>query len=85
MASSILPLLIEKTGCIAFCCIMRVSTVVKRSIVSINDLNVMLVFGTITFAAVTVGVQGTSVKYSPQRVGVGHQMQHDDVIQIVKK
>jgi len=29
--------------------------------------------------------QGTSVKYSPQRVGLSHQMNHDDVIQIVKK
>lgn len=30
-------------------------------------------------------VWGTSVKYSPQRVGLNHTMQHDDVIQIVKK
>lgn len=30
-------------------------------------------------------VWGTSVKYSPQRVGLSHQMNHDDVIQIVKK
>lgn len=30
-------------------------------------------------------VWGTSVKYSPQRVGIQHQMHHDDVIQIVKK
>ena len=29
--------------------------------------------------------QGTSVKYNPQRVGLSHQMNHDDVIQIVKK
>ncbi len=29
--------------------------------------------------------QGQSVKYSPQRVGLQHQMRHDDVIQIVKK
>lgn len=30
-------------------------------------------------------VWGRSVKYSPQRVGLSHTMQHDDVIQIVKK
>lgn len=30
-------------------------------------------------------VWGTSVKYSPQRVGLNHLMNHDDVIQIVKK
>ncbi|XP_014784775.1 developmentally-regulated GTP-binding protein 2 [Octopus bimaculoides] len=30
-------------------------------------------------------VWGSSVKYSPQRVGIQHQMHHDDVIQIVKK
>lgn len=30
-------------------------------------------------------VWGTSVKYSPQRVGLAHQLHHDDVIQIVKK
>jgi len=30
-------------------------------------------------------VWGTSVKYSPQRVGLNHTMNHDDVIQIVKK
>lgn len=30
-------------------------------------------------------VWGTSVKYSPQRVGVSHKMSHDDVIQIAKK
>jgi small GTP-binding protein len=30
-------------------------------------------------------VWGTSVKYSPQRVGLSHTMNHDDVIQIVKK
>lgn len=30
-------------------------------------------------------VYGTSVRYSPQRVGLAHQLHHDDVIQIVKK
>lgn len=30
-------------------------------------------------------VQGTSTKYSPQRVGLTHVMEHEDVIQIVKK
>jgi hypothetical protein len=30
-------------------------------------------------------VQGTSTKYSPQRVGLTHTMEHEDVIQIVKK
>ena len=30
-------------------------------------------------------IQGTSVKYSPQRVGINHIVQHEDVIQIVKK
>lgn len=30
-------------------------------------------------------VWGTSAKYSPQRVGLNHTMNHDDVIQIVKK
>ncbi|KAG7505870.1 developmentally-regulated GTP-binding protein 2 [Solea senegalensis] len=30
-------------------------------------------------------VWGTSTKYSPQRVGVTHIMEHEDVIQIVKK
>ncbi|KAG1682583.1 Developmentally-regulated GTP-binding protein 2 [Nymphon striatum] len=30
-------------------------------------------------------VWGTSTKYSPQRVGLQHVMQHEDVIQIVKK
>ncbi|ESO11622.1 hypothetical protein HELRODRAFT_166635 [Helobdella robusta] len=30
-------------------------------------------------------VWGSSVKYSPQRVGLSHVMSHDDVIQIVKK
>lgn len=30
-------------------------------------------------------VWGTSTKYSPQRVGIGHVMQDEDVIQIVKK
>ncbi|XP_071107006.1 developmentally-regulated GTP-binding protein 2-like [Haliotis cracherodii] len=30
-------------------------------------------------------VWGTSVKYSPQRVGLSHIMNHEDVIQIVKK
>ncbi|XP_032816846.1 developmentally-regulated GTP-binding protein 2 [Petromyzon marinus] len=30
-------------------------------------------------------VWGTSTKYSPQRVGAGHRMEHDDVIQVVKK
>ncbi|XP_033117666.1 developmentally-regulated GTP-binding protein 2-like [Anneissia japonica] len=30
-------------------------------------------------------VWGTSVKYSPQRVGLLHTMNHEDVIQIVKK
>ncbi len=29
--------------------------------------------------------QGTSTKYSPQRVGLTHIMEHEDVIQIVKK
>ena len=29
--------------------------------------------------------QGTSTKYSPQRVGLTHTMEHEDVIQIVKK
>lgn len=30
-------------------------------------------------------VQGTSTKYSPQRVGVHHIMHDEDVIQILKK
>lgn len=30
-------------------------------------------------------VQGTSTKYSPQRVGVHHVMHDEDVIQILKK
>ncbi|KAK2161155.1 hypothetical protein LSH36_120g01023 [Paralvinella palmiformis] len=30
-------------------------------------------------------VWGRSVKYSPQRVGLNHQMCHDDVIQVIKK
>ncbi|XP_061182292.1 GATOR1 complex protein NPRL3-like [Saccostrea echinata] len=30
-------------------------------------------------------VWGTSVKYSPQRIGLQHLMNHDDVIQIIKK
>jgi len=30
-------------------------------------------------------VQGTSTKYSPQRVGVHHVMHDEDVIQVVKK
>lgn len=30
-------------------------------------------------------VWGISAKYSPQRVGLTHQLYHDDVIQIVKK
>lgn len=30
-------------------------------------------------------LQGTSTKYSPQRVGLTHVMEHEDVIQIVKK
>ncbi|XP_054526972.1 developmentally-regulated GTP-binding protein 2 isoform X5 [Pan troglodytes] len=30
-------------------------------------------------------VWGTSTKYSPQRVGLTHTMEHEDVIQIVKK
>lgn len=30
-------------------------------------------------------VWGTSVKYSPQRIGLQHLMNHDDVIQVVKK
>lgn len=29
--------------------------------------------------------QGTSTKYSPQRVGLTHTVEHEDVIQIVKK
>ena len=29
--------------------------------------------------------QGTSTKYSPQRVGLQHVMHDEDVIQIVKK
>jgi ribosome-interacting GTPase 1 len=33
----------------------------------------------------TVFFQGTSTKYSPQRVGLTHIMEHEDVIQIVKK
>ncbi len=34
---------------------------------------------------VCVVVQGTSVKYSPQQVGLAHTMQDEDVIQVVKK
>uniref|UniRef100_A0A670JWZ4 Developmentally-regulated GTP-binding protein 2 n=1 Tax=Podarcis muralis TaxID=64176 RepID=A0A670JWZ4_PODMU len=30
-------------------------------------------------------VWGTSTKYSPQRVGLSHLMEHEDVIQVVKK
>lgn len=30
-------------------------------------------------------LKGTSTKYSPQRVGLTHMMEHEDVIQIVKK
>ena len=30
-------------------------------------------------------LQGTSTKYSPQRVGIGHQIADEDVIQIMKK
>jgi len=30
-------------------------------------------------------VQGTSTKYSPQRVGLHHVMHDEDVIQVVKK
>ncbi|XP_010785921.1 developmentally-regulated GTP-binding protein 2-like [Notothenia coriiceps] len=30
-------------------------------------------------------VWGTSTKYSPQRVGLTHIMEHEDVIQVVKK
>ncbi|XP_064234303.1 developmentally-regulated GTP-binding protein 2-like [Aotus nancymaae] len=30
-------------------------------------------------------VWGTSTKYSPQRVGLTHTMEHEDIIQIVKK
>ncbi|KAG1682584.1 Developmentally-regulated GTP-binding protein 2 [Nymphon striatum] len=33
----------------------------------------------------TIEHVGTSTKYSPQRVGLQHVMQHEDVIQIVKK
>ena len=29
--------------------------------------------------------QGTSTKYSPQRVGLQHRMEDEDVIQIVNK
>lgn len=32
-----------------------------------------------------VCVQGTSTKYSPQRVGLHHQMHDEDVIQVTKK
>ncbi len=30
-------------------------------------------------------VWGTSTKFSPQRVGITHTLEHEDVIQIVKK
>lgn len=36
-------------------------------------------------APLSVPRQGTSTKYSPQRVGLTHTMEHEDVIQIVKK
>ena len=36
---------------------------------------------TFTFAI----FQGTSTKYSPQRVGIQHQMNDEDIIQVVKK
>lgn len=37
------------------------------------------------WTVLSVGFQGTSTKYSPQRVGLTHIMEHEDVIQIVKK
>lgn len=41
-------------------------------------------FKFLTFVMLLV-LQGTSTKYSPQRVGLTHVMEHEDVIQIVKK
>ena len=39
----------------------------------------------LTWPPVPLPTQGTSTKYSPQRVGLTHTMEHEDVIQIVKK
>ncbi len=36
-------------------------------------------------AALPPTYQGTSTKYSPQRVGLQHPMHDEDIIQIVKK
>ena len=39
----------------------------------------------VTLVADQIFIQGTSTKYSPQRVGLVHVVHHEDVIQIVKK
>uniref|UniRef100_A0A674NAY7 Developmentally regulated GTP binding protein 2 n=1 Tax=Takifugu rubripes TaxID=31033 RepID=A0A674NAY7_TAKRU len=46
-----------------------------------------LVYATLKFlnCFILLVLQGTSTKYSPQRVGLTHVMEHEDVIQIVKK
>ena len=37
------------------------------------------------FHYLVLQLQGTSTKYSPQRVGLQHVMNDEDVIQVVKK
>lgn len=54
--------------------------------------HICFVFITLLYAAIKLIncsslclFQGTSTKYSPQRVGLQHQMHDEDVIQIIKK
>lgn len=49
------------------------------------DVKNILYYNYIFLTKIYFLVQGTSTKYSPQRVGLQHIMHDEDVIQIVKK
>ena len=58
---------------------------ISKNFFVITARYILLFYNLFTDSFFYFSIQGTSVKFNPQRVGPTHVMQHEDIIQIISK